>query len=186
MKLLPKGLANPLGFDVESAQKQLDFLKNQLGSEKWATIERNLPKYREVVKSVLKDAVESELYSEEIVKEMMANPAYATFQVLDYLDVYIPVSVKHQVGTLKSVANPASSTVIKTISVIRAIERNRAKRSVVQFLKKNFPEEIKDARKLWTGKTKIPPASEIAVVKESPIDEILLIVLIYYQEYSRI
>lgn len=148
-------LANPLGYDPKTAQKQLNHLKNQLGP-KWSVIERNLPKFREAVKGILDDALESGLYKPELVAEMKANPAYATYQVLDYLDVYIPASIKHQVGTLKEISNPASSTVTKTISIVRAIERNRAKRSVIDFMKKNFPDEIKDAKTMWTGKTKIP------------------------------
>jgi len=134
----------------------MDYLKGQLGDEKWAVIERNLPKYREAIKSIIDDAEEAELYRPELIQEMKANPAYATYQVLDYLDLYIPAGIRHQVGTLKEIANPATATTVKTISIIRAIERNRAKRSIVQFLRENFPEGIKDAKIVWTGKARMP------------------------------
>jgi DNA polymerase III sliding clamp (beta) subunit (PCNA family) len=151
---LPMGIANPLGLDVESATEQLEFLKGKLG-DRYSVIERNLPKFRTAIKSLLPEAAEAELYKEKLVKQMIANEGYATFQVLDYLDSYIPASVKRQVGTLKEVANPATSTVQKTISIVRAIERNRTKRVLVQTLKQEKG-EIQDAKTIWTGQAHIP------------------------------
>lgn len=158
MSRLPKGIANPLGLDATSAQKQLDYLKRNLGN-KYFVLEKNLIKYRQAIKSVLPQAMEAGIYKEELFKEMLANPAYSTFQVLDYLDTYIPASVKHQVGTLKDVANPADSTIQKTISTIRAIERNTTKKVLINFLKDNFPKDIKDAKTIWTGKAHVPVES---------------------------
>ncbi len=153
--LLPKGLANPLGFNVETAQTQLDFLKKNLG-DKFAIVEKLLPKYREAIKSVLDEAQEAGFYKESLIAEMKANPAYATYQVLDYMDTNISASIKQQVGTLKEIANPATSTLVKTISMIRAIERNKVKTSIVNFLKTNYSEEIIDAKTVFNGKTQMP------------------------------
>lgn len=156
---LPKGLANPLGYDVETATKQLEYLKSQLG-DKYNVIERNLPVFRKAIKSLIPQAYEAELYSEELSKQIIANPAYATFQVLDYLDLYIPASIKQQVGTLKEVSNPMEATILKSISTIRAIEKNKAKLSVIRMLKNNFSEDIKDAKTIWTGRFNLPIESK--------------------------
>ncbi len=155
-KQLPESIANPLGYDRKTAEKQLEWFKNQLGEEKLKILERELKTYREVMDEVLDEAIEAELYKPDLIKKMKANPAYATFQVIDYIDTYIPSTIKHQVGTLKGVANPATSTVLKTISTIRAIEKNKTSQTLVDFIKENFPEEIEPAKTRWTGKTHIP------------------------------
>jgi DNA-binding protein Fis len=149
-------IANPLGQTPETATKQMAKLAETMGSETYAKLEKYIAEFREVTKAILEDAESSEFYSPELVKELKANPAYATFQVLDYLDTHIDARVKQQVGTLKEIANPADSTIQKTISLIRAIERNKTKRSVVQFYKKEFGAEIMDAKYMWTGTARLP------------------------------
>lgn len=153
-------LANPLGFQPKSSKEQLAHLEKTLGKEGWGVIKRNLPKYRKAIKQTLKIAEEAGLYKPELVKQMKANPSYATFQVIDYMDLNIPASVKQQVGTLKEIANPATSTIIKTISVIRAAERNKAKAKTVDFLKDNFEDQITDAKTIWTGQFHKPIESK--------------------------
>lgn len=153
--ILPQGIANPLGFDVETSKKQLEFLKESLG-DRYKIIDEILPDYRKAVQEVLKEAEKEGFYKPDLIKQMKANPAYATFQVLEYMDMNIPASIKQQVGTLKEIANPATSTVIKTISTIKAIERNKVKKKVVEFLKKNYPDEIIEAKTMFNGRTKVP------------------------------
>jgi len=155
---LPKGIANPLGYDVETATTQLKFLKEGMG-DKYDIAMKNIKAMRKSVKALIPEAYKSGLYTEKMAKQMIANPAYATFQVLDYLDTYIASSVKQQVGTLKEISNPAGATVLKTISTIRAIEKNNTKRAVVNFLSKEYPTDITPAKTIWTGKKKIPVES---------------------------
>jgi len=145
-------LANPLGFNPKTSAEQLEYLERKLGKDKWAVIQRNLPKFRQAIKEVEKKAAEAGLRSPDLEKEIEANPAYATFQVIDYMDLYIPASVKRQIGTLKEITNPATATVMKSISIIRAAERNTAKRKLTDFLKEFAAEEITDAKTRWTGK----------------------------------
>lgn len=159
MSALPKGIANPLGFDVDSSKKQLAYLEKTLGETKWNAIQKNLPKYRAGIQQAIAMAEKAELYKPEMLEMIKANPAYATFQVIDYMDLYIPASIKQQTGTLKEITNPATATIIKTISTIRASERNMAKRSVIDFLKENHPNEVKDAKTRWTGRYQEPLAS---------------------------
>ncbi len=144
-------MANPLGFNPETAQKQIDYLKSQLG-DRYKVLERVLPKFRTAIKSVIDPAAESGLWSEDLVSELKANPAYATFQVLDYLDLNLPSSIKKQIGTLKEVSNPATASIIKTISILRAIERNNVKRKIVQFPEKYLGEKVTPAKTKWNGR----------------------------------
>ena len=149
-------LANPLGFNPKTSEQQLAYLERKLGKEKWSVLQKNLPKFRQAISEVTEKAEEAELYSPELIKEMKANPAYATFQVIDYMDLYLSASVKRQVGTLKEITNPATATVMKSISIIRAAERNMAKGKLTGFLKEFASKEITAARTRWTGKLHEP------------------------------
>jgi len=168
-------LANPLGFSPETSREQLSYLERRLGTEKWNVIQTNLPKYREAIAKITDMGIEAGLYTKELIEQMKANPAYATFQVIDYLDLYIPASIKHQVGTLKEVANPADATVIKSISIIYASQRNMAKKSVVELVKERFSAEIEQAKTIWTGRyhqpidSKDPTKGLLTVMEEGKV-----------------
>jgi hypothetical protein len=151
-------LANPLGFSPETSKEQETYLQKKLGEEGWKVLQDNLPKYREAIKKVYDKGIEAGLFSEELVKTMKANPAYATFQVIDYLDTYIPAAVKHQVGTLKEIANPADSTVMKATSIIFTAERNMAKKAALEVCRSLG--KIEEAKTIWTGKYHEPIESK--------------------------
>ncbi|HKZ42317.1 MAG TPA: hypothetical protein VJ044_15240, partial [Candidatus Hodarchaeales archaeon] len=87
--ILPQGIANPLGFDRDTSQKQLDHLKESLG-DRYKVIQRLLPKYRAAIQEVLTEAEKEGFYKPGLIRQMKANPAYATFQVLEYMDLNIP------------------------------------------------------------------------------------------------
>ncbi len=148
--------ANPLGYAPETATKQLEYLKSQIGEEKYNTIVEQANLFRENMKSLLDPAAEAGIYDPAIVKELKLNPAYATFQVLDYLDDYIPASIKKQVGTLKEIANPADAMVLKSMSLLRAIEKNKVKTKMVDFIRKFEPGEISEAKTKFNGKVQVP------------------------------
>lgn len=151
--------ANPLGFTPDTSQKQLDLIQNDVGVEKWNTITENLQTFRNWIQSTLDKARDKGLYTAELVEELKANPAYATFQVLDYMDTYITPNVVQQVGTLKEVGNPASATVIKTLSTLRAVEKNETKNKVISTWERYFPNEIKEADYRFNGRTRVPVES---------------------------
>ena len=68
------------------------------------------------------------------------------------MDEHVNWTVKQQKGTLKAIANPADTFVLKLLSTIRAIERNKAVRGTVDFLTHQFPGEIASAKTRWTGR----------------------------------
>lgn len=149
-------LANPLGQTKDTAERQLIKLEQTIGSEKYAKLQTYIEQFRNNIKSVLDQAQESGFYSSDLVDELKANPSYATFQVLDYLDLHVDARVKQQIGTLKEIANPADSMIQKTISLIKAIERNKTKTTLITFYKENFSGEVVDAKYMWNGKTRVP------------------------------
>lgn len=147
-----KEIANPFGFTVKTAEDNLGQLKNELGDDKYGKLLEHAESYRIALKNVLKQAYEAGLYSQEKYEEMRDNPSYATFSVVDYLSDFIPATIYKQVGTLKEIANPATASVMKTISTIRAAEKNKSIQSWIKLNKEAFPDEIEEARTRWNGK----------------------------------
>lgn len=145
-------LANPLGFDPKTAGDQLRGLEKSMNPKDWQTLQDSLKLFRKANEKILNLATESEFYSPELLSQMKANKSYATYQVIDYLDTYVSAHVSKSIGTLKDIANPATSTIMKGISVVKAIERNNAKKTAVAFFKENFPDEITPAKSVYMGK----------------------------------
>lgn len=144
-------LANPQGYDPHTAQQQLDYMKRTIPESDWNKLQGAIAKFREAVQESIDYAEKHGFYSPELIKQMKANPAYASYQVVDYLDTYISPHAYQSVGTLKDIANPATSTVMKLISLRKAIERNDAKKVNMKFLQDHFPESIKQAKTKWNG-----------------------------------
>src|SRR3990167_3577120 len=111
-----------------------------------------LDMFREAVQKSVELAEKNEFYTPDMLSIMKANPAYASYQVIEHLDTYISARVYHSIGTLKDIANPATSTVMKLISVHKAIRRNNVKKTNINFLLNNFPNSIQKAKTRWNGK----------------------------------
>lgn len=160
-------IANPFGLDKKTASDTLENLRKEIGDEKLAILDKQATITRDIMKSYLKEAYElpktfgfGSMYSDELYKEMSTNPAYATFAVIDYLEKYISAHIYQGTGTLKEIANPFTSTVMKMVSIIRALEHQKAKLGTFAFLKEHFPDEITQADKRWNGRTQEVVESE--------------------------
>lgn len=168
-------MANPGGYDPKTAQDQLTALETHTDANDWAKIQEAKQGFREAVQKSISEAEMNGYYSPEMIEKMKANPAYATYQVIDYLDTYVSAGVKQAVGTLKDVANPATSTVMKTISLVKAIERNNAKKNVVDLLLNAFPGEIKQSEMRFNGRsmeikeTREKDKGIVAVIKDGKL-----------------
>ena len=149
-----KDIANPLGHNRETAQKQLDYLLEKLGQEKFDLLKTSVDKFQIILKNLLDEGNKIGFFKPETFAEIITNPAYATFQVLDYLDDYVTPAIIHQIGTLKGIANPFASTTLKMISTLRAIERVKTNNSIIKFMQENFPAEIQSAKIRRFGKYK--------------------------------
>jgi hypothetical protein len=156
-------LANPRGITPEAAGELIEAIRAQYGEDKFKVLEQQADRYRNILKKYSKLAVEQEgMYSEDLSDMMDKNDKYAPFRVIEYLEQRVSTRFKHQVGTLKDIENPADTLMIKTLMVVRAIENNKAKRQAAGFIKQYFPEDIKDAKKVFSGKTHVPVESKIA------------------------
>jgi hypothetical protein len=123
-------LANPHGHTPKTAQDMLTAQEQKLGPEKWEVLKQSIEKFREQIGSLIQSAEKSGLYGPELAERLMLNPAYATFQILDYIDDYISPMIIEQRGTFKGIANPFTATTIKMTSLVRAIERNNVRKIV--------------------------------------------------------
>lgn len=152
-------LANPGGFNPKTANETLEGLYRKLTPKNEAKLRQAVRMFRESVQDSITRAEKGRFYSPEMLETMKANQTYATFQVLDYIDTYISPHVYRQVGTLKDVANPATSTLMKLVSLHQNIERNNAKKTTLKFLEDNFPDEIESAVTRWDGRkmSPVPP-----------------------------
>ena len=164
-------MANPGGYDPKTAQEQLDYMQRTIPAKDWDKLQSAKDDFRKATQSLVTEAEKAGFYRPEMIQEMKANPAYATFQVIDYLDTYVSPSVHRQLGTLKDIANPATSSVIKAISLLRAIERNNAKLTTIDYIKENHSDEIIEAPTHWNGRTQVVterkmPGMDLVMVRD--------------------
>lgn len=146
-------LANPLGYDPKTASTQLKKMEEAMSETDRKKMNEAKDLFRKAVQESVDFAEKNGYYTPELIKQIKANPSYASFQVVDYLDTYITARVYKQKGTLKDIANPATSTVMKLISMRRAIKRNNAKKLGMQFMEKEFSSEIEKAHTKWNGRS---------------------------------
>jgi hypothetical protein len=150
-------MANPLGFAPADSEKQLDFLREKYGDDKFDVLKEAGKRYNDMLFRLSEEAVELGIYSKKAFEEKVKpnKDYYATFSILDYIRTnHISPMIKLQVGTLKELENPFEATVMKTVGLIRLIHLQRAKISLRDHLRKEFPKEIIRARtvKTFTGK----------------------------------
>jgi len=159
-------IANPLGQNRDTAQKQLEYMADQLGAEKIQALDNAVNKFQSIIKKVTQDFKDVGGISASKYESIAQNQNYATFQVLDYLSNYVTPSVIGQKGTFKDVANPFVSTTLKMISTLRATERIKTNNSIIRFMQSNFPTEIKEAEYKKIGKIKqIVEKPEVGIIK---------------------
>jgi hypothetical protein len=148
--------ANPDGVTPQRAKKILKEFKETRTPEQNKAMDYALEKFGKLRKYVIDKAEDAEIWADDLIEMMKNTPEYATFDVIDYIEKRHgagPSSkIYKQIGTLKEIANPATATMLKDLSIIKAINRQKAARSVTDFLKKHYPDEIRPADKKWNGK----------------------------------
>jgi len=151
-------IANPYGFNPKNANEQLDYLKKSVGDENFALLEQKAQEFHNIIWPSVEEAVRVGSYNQETfdttIKPNKDN--YAAFQVVDYMQDKMPATIKAQIGTLKEVANPFISTMLKAVSLNRLNAYQRAKNATIKLLQENFPGEISETRRITTdGKLSI-------------------------------
>lgn len=149
-------IANPLGIGPNEAEDMLRDLKESLTESQRQILEESLRQFRTTVKGVTFEAYKLGLITDESWKEIQANPAYATYRVIDYLEDDVSWKIYRQKGTLKDIQNPADATLLKSLATIRAIERQRMILGAIKFLETHHDADIQDAPMQWNGSTQVP------------------------------
>lgn len=141
-------LANPGGHNPETAKQMQADLRQRLGAAGWKALQDVAQTFHDLVHEKVREARDVGYYNEATYKEVLEpnKYRYATFAVLDHLQDSIAPGIAHQVGTFKEVANPYTATVLKTVSLIRAIQLQKAKLPLVRMLKAHFGGEIEKAK----------------------------------------
>lgn len=154
------GMANPGGFGGTISARQVHFLKQQLGEEKFNALEKAAEEFSRQRQQVIKALEESGMYDDKLLNYIKNNDNYVTFSVVDYLEKEygrgIAGHIYHQQGTLKDIANPFIATLMKDMGLIRAAEMTQAKKSVTKMFVESFPDEIRLADTQWNGKYHAP------------------------------
>ncbi len=179
-------IANPLGYqpefvqelmeiyedvgqvkpDAEAHEKGTSDIKTTLGAEKYAKLQELANQYRENLKGFFKDGYSEGIYSDELNQLFEENAFYVPFKGAKYSGVTrTTFGVKQQKGTLGNIENPANTGIEKAVSIIRAIERNRATRKTINFFQENFAEEVQEPKLDKDGHPMNPPKdSDLALV----------------------
>ena len=146
-------IANPHGFDRNTAPQQLQHLKDNLGTERFDTLENLMHKWHDIIFESVETAVKVGTYNKEVFEtKLLPNKYnYAAFAVVDYLQEYMPPGIKAQVGTLKEIANAFDATMLKTTFLNRLNVLQAAKNGFMDTWLENFPEEIEKAEVLNPG-----------------------------------
>lgn len=154
------GMANPGGFGGTISARQVHYLKQQLGEEKFNALEKAAEEFSRQRQQVIKALEESGMYDDKLLNYIKNNDNYVTFSVVDYLEAEygrgIAGHIYHQQGTLKDIVNPFIATLMKDMGLIRAAEMTQAKKSVTKMFVESFPDEIRLADTQWNGKYHAP------------------------------
>ncbi len=158
-------IANPLGHTKETALEQLDALKKQLGKDKYAALEEAVSSFWELrQKNVIPLLEKAEMYGESLMSKIIDNDAYATFDVIEALEMRfgrnVTGKIYKQMGTLNEIRNPFVATVMKDAALIRAAEITLSKKVMVKMLREVLPGDIKSADKKWNGRYQEPVKSK--------------------------
>ncbi len=168
-----QNLANPFGFQIKSAKEQLDFMRKSLGEEKMKVLEDSAQAFHDIVFKSVEEAVRTGAYNKELfdTKIKPNKDTYVTFAVVDYLQDKVPATVKAQYGTLKEIANPYISTILKTIALNRLNAYQRAKVATKTLLEQTG--DITPSKKITDGKLTIykvaPDKGEFTLLEDGKL-----------------
>jgi hypothetical protein len=74
-------LANPLGFTPDTSARQLQYIREKMGPEKWASLQKATQDFRDSWNYVLHHLEASNMLAPETMAQIKSNPYYATFDV---------------------------------------------------------------------------------------------------------
>lgn len=149
-------LANPRGISPDVAETLRVAMSNTLTTAQRTVLHDSIDRFRAAVTQVAEDAYAAGLYTDALHDQIKDNPAYVSFRVLDHIERDVTSRVYKQIGTLKDITNPADATMLKTLVTIRAIEHQKMKVAVFDFLQQHFPGDIAQAQEIGSPKGRRP------------------------------
>lgn len=141
--------------DPETGEKGSVSMKSNLGEEKFAKLQQLAVQYRKQIKELYKQAHEEGLIPDKTWKMIEENDYYVPFKPIKYAGTKTTYRIKQQKGTLHAIENPANTGIEKSVSLIRAIEKNKVNRASIDFLKEFYPEDLQEAKYAFNGKARI-------------------------------
>jgi len=132
-------IANVGGHSAQTATMLLDTLRQRLGDNKFAVLQKAADDYRQVRERLIIPRVEaSGIVTTELLQVMKDRTAYAKVSVQKFLeDTYgagVTSKIYKQIGTLQDIENPFVATVLQDMSLLRAAKLNESKRSTIAHL----------------------------------------------------
>lgn len=145
-------MKNPLSpADVQSAR---DYLKNKVGARGWAAMEDAADARHKSRLPLMDELVDTGLISQELGDRLKLNDAYATFNVLDFLEESYGkapgAGIFKQLGTERDIEDVYTATALKDTSMLYASTINRAVRDTVKWLEANDPTNVAPATQQGT------------------------------------
>lgn len=161
--------ANPGAFTPAHVRDMRERLRASLSVIQWKTLTTEVEAFRAAVKDVARQAFEAGLYNEQTWQDIDANTAYGTFRVIEHMDNEVSSRIIRRQGTLKPIQHVGDATILKTLKTLQAIEHNRVKTTMIEFLREFAPGDIEDARTIFDKDRKIhrpidPPTDAQALV----------------------
>jgi hypothetical protein len=144
LDLAKSGKINPKGYTPETSREYLAAMKKDLGPQKFAAVEQAAQRLRDMAWTVVEDAVKAGTYNRDLVEKVLKDNKdfYAPFAVLKYLDRKVKAGIYRQIGTFEDIANPFDAMLLKTMSLIRLNEIQKARRTVIGLLQQHAPDTI--------------------------------------------
>jgi len=136
---------NPEGWVPEEAQKQLEYMRRNLGDEKYAKLEALARKFHDIAYDMTVEARDVGFYGAKAHAEKIEphKDTYAAFVIFRHMtEATVGPGIYKQVGTWSENLNPFHGTIMKFWTLARHITVQKAKNKLWEVLKHDFPEDL--------------------------------------------
>ena len=135
-------VANPVVAGGGYASETLDKLRERMGEEKFAALERAAHAYVDVFWPLVEKAFDLGIYPERARESFEENKYnYFKFVAAKHISKYVSPMVKAQIGFAGPVENPLISDIKMRLSLIDLIMIQEAKQATLKFMRNNYPED---------------------------------------------
>lgn len=153
-------MANPFGVYRERSEKRLAKWEAGLRPAQWAALKKAHEQMHTIRQYVIDKMEKEGVFDQALIDKMRDAVNYARFDIADYLEKKhgraAGLKIFRQYGTLKENAGPATATLMKDISAIKAVNRAAAAKSVAKFLAAHYPTDVWRIQKNRFGQIQEP------------------------------